>query len=141
MSFSLCLSGKRPSWDLACACDALFPVPVKEKAIRNVSKKCTGTKLTDFIPSLGLYKECMGMRFAYYGVGLHACVSHGKSGYARLGNPGAERARRRRASFVSSASPPQAGELCISIDPRILRHQTPKLYCRASTRLTGYGRF
>ena len=29
----------------------------------------------------------------------YACVSHGKSGYARLGNPGAERARRSRASF------------------------------------------
>ena len=103
MPFSPCRSRKRQSWDLACACDGLFPLPVEEKSImglvvrlrwpflpacrgkglyrsksvcpgglyplpqgkkvnrghRNISAKCTGTKLTDSIPSLRLYKECV----------------------------------------------------------------------------------
>ena len=33
MVFSPCLSRKRQSWDLACDCDGLFPLPVEEKAI------------------------------------------------------------------------------------------------------------
>ena len=33
MAFSPCLSRKRPSWDLACACDGLFPLPVEQKAV------------------------------------------------------------------------------------------------------------
>ncbi len=33
MPFSPCRSRKRQSWDLACACDGLFPLPVEEKAI------------------------------------------------------------------------------------------------------------
>ena len=34
MPFSLCLSRKSQSWDLLCACDDLFPLPVEEKASR-----------------------------------------------------------------------------------------------------------
>ena len=37
IAFSPCLSRKRPSRDSACACNGLFPLPVKEKAIMRLS--------------------------------------------------------------------------------------------------------
>ena len=119
MPFSSCLSRKRSSWDLARACDGLFPLPVEEKGSivaksvcpgclfplpqgkkvnrghRNVGKKCTGTKLTDFIPSLRLYKEC---------------VSRTQEEAIRLTSPAiARRARRQPGELALLSEPGAAG--------------------------------
>ena len=82
MAFSPCLSMKSPiiglvvrlRWPFPPACRGKglyrskirvswmpFPSPPGEKANGhcNVSKKCTGTKLTDFIPSLRTQEEAM----------------------------------------------------------------------------------
>ena len=61
MAFFPCLSRKRPSWDLACACDLFFPMPVEEKAIMGLACReqdyfstrqvCFGPhRLRDFAP-------------------------------------------------------------------------------------------
>ena len=76
----------------------LFRLPQGKKVNRghrNVSAKCTGPKLTDSIPSLRLYKEC---------------VSRTQEEAIRLTSPAiARRARRQPGELVSSASPAAAG--------------------------------
>ena len=140
MPFSPCRSRKRQSWDLACACDGLFPLPVEEKSImglavrsrwpfppacrgkglyrskRRVSWKpfpspsreqckswpsqrqckCTGPKLTDSIPSLRLYKECVSrtqeeaIRLTSPAIARRARRQPGE--LCKLGEPGGSRA-------------------------------------------------
>ena len=130
MAFSPCLSTKSPSWDLLCARDGLSPLPVEEKGSivanavcpgsffplpqgkkvnrghRNVSKKCTGTKLTDFIPSLRLYKVCVSN--TRRGDTINKSCNSKASPVAAGRACSLERARRSRASSVPSPLRPAA---------------------------------
>ena len=60
MPFSPCRSRKRQSWDLACACDGLFPLPVEEKSIMGLVVRLRWP----FLPACrgkGLYRSKINM--------------------------------------------------------------------------------